>query len=80
MPSNDADKTRGLKPIEGTPPDLFDPPVGCSYFARCPYAMRVCEPNHPPPFALDARHYSRCWLQHAGAPPLAPDLYRGAAS
>ena len=38
-------KSTGLRPIEGTPPDLFDPPKGCGYFARCPHAMRVCEPN-----------------------------------
>ena len=41
---------RGLQPIEGTPPDLFDPPQGCRYFARCPYAMRLCENNDPPRF------------------------------
>src|SRR6185436_8557403 len=34
MPLNDPDRKHGLKPIEGTPPDLFDPPKGCAYFAR----------------------------------------------
>jgi oligopeptide/dipeptide ABC transporter ATP-binding protein len=76
MPSS-ATKASGLKPIEGTPPDLFAPPVGCAYFARCPHAMRVCGPNHPPRFAVGAEHYSRCWLQHADAPSSAPGLHRG---
>jgi oligopeptide/dipeptide ABC transporter ATP-binding protein len=80
MPTSATAKTEGLRPIEGTPPDLFDPPVGCPYFARCPYAMRVCDRDHPPRFALGAEHYSRCWLQHAEAPRRAPELYRGASA
>jgi oligopeptide/dipeptide ABC transporter ATP-binding protein len=68
MPSNATSKAAGLQPIEGTPPDLFHPPVGCPYFARCPYAMRVCERNHPPRFALHEQHYSLCWLHDEAAP------------
>ena len=64
MPSNNTDRSHRLRPIEGSPPDLFAPPVGCGYFARCPHAMRVCQTNRPPLFALDAGHASRCWLHH----------------
>jgi oligopeptide/dipeptide ABC transporter ATP-binding protein len=78
MPSNDTSKTKGLQPIEGTPPDLFNPPAGCPYFARCPYAMRVCENNHPPRFAVDPHHYALCWL-HDPAAAAVPELYRGSA-
>jgi ABC-type dipeptide/oligopeptide/nickel transport system ATPase component len=39
---------------KGTPPDLFDPPKGCSYFARCPYAMRLCEDNDPSRFYTES--------------------------
>ncbi|CAI3617264.1 Oligopeptide ABC transporter, ATPase component [Clostridium neonatale] len=31
-----------LKPIEGQPPDLLKPPVGCPFAARCDYAMKIC--------------------------------------
>jgi oligopeptide/dipeptide ABC transporter ATP-binding protein len=79
MPTKDTTKEQGLRPIEGSPPDLFEPPVGCSYFARCSYAMRICGPQRPPRFTVDAHHYSMCWLQHVDAPPRAPDLYRGGA-
>jgi oligopeptide/dipeptide ABC transporter ATP-binding protein len=68
MPSNATTKEQGLRPIEGSPPDLFRPPEGCAYYARCPYAMRLCEPNHPPPFDVGDGHYSRCWLHHPKAP------------
>jgi oligopeptide/dipeptide ABC transporter ATP-binding protein len=75
MPSKDTERS-GLRPIEGAPPDLFAPPVGCAYFARCPHAMELCESRHPPQFAVSPQHRSRCWLHHADAPPRAP-LQRG---
>jgi oligopeptide/dipeptide ABC transporter ATP-binding protein len=75
MPSRDASRA-SLVPIEGAPPDLFAPPPGCAYFARCPHAMLLCEKEHPPSFAVAPRHSARCWLHHADAPPRAP-LQRG---
>ena len=77
MPSNESSRVKGLRPIEGTPPDMFSPPPGCAYFARCPYGMRVCEPNHPPRFEVESHHYSRCWLQHEDSPHDVPELHRG---
>ncbi len=53
-----------LIPIDGAPPDLFRPPVGCGYYARCPSAMAICEGKNPPEFYTEAGHMSRCWLQH----------------
>ena len=76
-PTNDPGQARTLNPIEGTPPDLFHPPAGCGYYARCPHAMKVCERKLPPEFELDhgyardaddLRHFARCWLQHPEAP------------
>jgi oligopeptide/dipeptide ABC transporter ATP-binding protein len=76
MPSSTTSKAEGLRPIEGTPPDLFAPPVGCGYFARCPHAMRLCGPSHPPRFDVNPRHDAMCWLHHPDAPETAPELYR----
>ncbi|GAB2702976.1 ABC transporter ATP-binding protein [Paenibacillus thermoaerophilus] len=36
-----------LVPIPGTPPDLYAPPKGCSFAARCPYAMEICLERDP---------------------------------
>jgi oligopeptide/dipeptide ABC transporter ATP-binding protein len=77
MPHTDPGVKHELQPIEGTPPDLFDPPKGCSYFARCPYAMRLCENNDPPRFDLTPYHYSHCWLQHSGSQQDVHEVYRG---
>ncbi len=70
MPTNTGDRDKMLMPIDGSPPDLFSPPGGCGYFARCPYAMRLCEENQPHEFVLEGsqQHQSRCWLQHRLAP------------
>jgi oligopeptide/dipeptide ABC transporter ATP-binding protein len=69
MPTNKPGEAHRLMPIDGTPPDLFAPPLGCGYFARCPHAMRLCEQQRPPAFDIDheqnvREHFSRCWLQH----------------
>jgi|TARA_B110000263_G_scaffold245351_1_gene254794 oligopeptide/dipeptide ABC transporter ATP-binding protein len=68
MPSNTANREKQLIPIHGSPPDLFAPPVGCGYYARCPHAMKTCEKNAPEVFAVGDEHYSKCWLQHPEAP------------
>ena len=65
MPDNKTGKQQ-LQEIPGTPPDLFAPPAGCGFAARCPHAMQVCQ-QQPAPLFGD-KHRSRCWLQHEAAP------------
>ena len=72
MPTRDATRDEPLKPIDGSPPDLFKPPPGCAYAPRCPHAMRLCQRRDPPPFALGEAHDANCWLQHAEAPASRP--------
>ena len=74
IPHNRPGDRRPLQPIEGAPPDLFAPPPGCAYAARCPSAMKLCAREAPPAFAQAARHVAaqpgaaahaaRCWLHH----------------
>ena len=64
----DTKKGERLKPIEGTPPDLFFPPKGCPFAARCEYAMDVCKENPPYKYQLSEEHVTNCWLQHEFAP------------
>lgn len=51
-----------LTPIAGTPPDLFSPPVGCAFAARCPNAMIVCEKVYPEKTTISNHHHADCWL------------------
>lgn len=52
-----------LQPIEGTPPDLFSPPRGCPFTARCKFAMEVCDHVYPYTSKLSDAHEVDCWLQ-----------------
>jgi oligopeptide/dipeptide ABC transporter ATP-binding protein len=76
MPSNTTSRETGLRPIEGSPPDLFSPPKGCGYFARCPHAMRLCETQRPRNFTVASGHRARCWLHHSAAPQTAGTIPR----
>ena len=64
MPSNKTVEQE-LRVIEGSPPDLFAPPTGCGFYARCKYAMKVCENNTP--ILFGDQHVARCWLHHTNA-------------
>ena len=65
MPGRSAHKSV-LQEIPGSPPDLFAPPAGCGFNARCPHVMQLCTSQAPPLFGTS--HQARCWLQHAAAP------------
>lgn len=52
-----------LVPILGSPPDLFSPPIGCPFTARCDFAMEVCDKIIPREKKLSNTHKVDCWLQ-----------------
>ena len=39
--------TGTLTPIAGSPPDLANPPAGCRFAARCPFAIDQCRDEEP---------------------------------
>jgi peptide/nickel transport system ATP-binding protein len=52
-----------LNVIAGRPPDLIDPPKGCRFAPRCPYAQDRCREEQPPLIeADDPGHVYRCWF------------------
>ena len=51
-----------LLSIPGSPPDLFAPPKGCGFAARCSYCMEVCLEHDPGETAVADGHVARCWL------------------
>ncbi len=61
-------KDEELDPIEGTPPDLFSPPKGCPFAARCDYAMEICYNTMPMEYNVSITHKTMCWLEHEFAP------------
>jgi len=53
-------------PIRGEIPSLIDPPPGCPFEPRCPYAMDVCKQTMPGISWLSDRHWVRCHLYPEG--------------
>ncbi|ACS32836.1 ABC transporter ATP-binding protein [Thermococcus gammatolerans] len=51
-----------LEFIPGQPPNLINPPKGCRFHPRCPYAMDVCKEQEPELKEIDKDHYAACWL------------------
>lgn len=47
IPKTDQPKHTRLSAIAGRPPDLVNPPPGCSFAPRCPYAQPVCVEDEP---------------------------------
>jgi len=48
--------------IPGFPPDLLNPPSGCRFHPRCPYAMDICKTEEPEFLHLGKGHYVACHL------------------
>ncbi|MEG0504120.1 MAG: ABC transporter ATP-binding protein [Raoultibacter sp.] len=53
--------------IPGSPPDLFTPPIGCSFAPRCSKCMQICIQEEPPEYDVAPDHSFSCWLHHPSA-------------
>jgi peptide/nickel transport system ATP-binding protein len=51
---------RELISIPGTPPDLLDPPVGCRFAERCPFATERCRSEDPAHHRVGQGRFSAC--------------------
>lgn len=49
-----------LIPIPGEPPNLLNPPSGCRFHPRCPYAQKICKDEVPVFKEYEERHYASC--------------------
>jgi peptide/nickel transport system ATP-binding protein len=59
VPSIDKAKLEG---IPGFMPDLVDPPRGCRFHPRCPFAMEVCRRDEPKVKSVGGDQDVACWL------------------
>ena len=54
--------------IPGRPPPLLNPPAGCRFRERCPFAFDRCA-EEPPFMEVKPGHSVACWLRTKGAAP-----------
>ena len=62
VPRVDYEKKQPLVTIEGGIPDMTNPPKGCAFCQRCPYAMNICSEYEPTKTTLADGHEVWCWL------------------
>jgi len=48
--------------LEGSPPDLVNPPTGCHFHPRCPKAMEACRARDPGVVEVRPGHFVKCFL------------------
>ncbi len=63
MPSSDPDNRTKTPPILGDPPNPIDPPSGCRFHTRCPFAEPLCAGATPKLTELDTMgHQAACYM------------------
>lgn len=66
---------RRLAPLAGEPPDLLNPPSGCRFHPRCPFATEQCTVEEPPLAEISGGHRVACW-NYEDVPELETELVR----
>ena len=68
IPKLDEPRHARLQAIPGRPPDLVNPPQGCRFAPRCPYAQDKCHAEAPPLVESEPGHEYRCWFPVGSGP------------
>ena len=69
-PSMDPDRRMDRLPITGDPPNPINPPSGCRFRTRCPFAMPRCAEATPPRVPVSATHEVACYLYEVEPAPV----------
>ena len=56
------DEKHQLRSIRGNPADLINPPKGCKFHPRCPYAQEICSREEPELEQVGNNHSVACHL------------------
>jgi peptide/nickel transport system ATP-binding protein len=68
MPSMDPDARTAEAPLSGDPPNPINPPPGCRFHPRCPYAEPICATTDPGLYVAGARgHLAACHMVIPGS-------------
>ena len=62
VPVPDPESKRAKDVISGEIPSPVDPPSGCRFHTRCPYAHERCVDEQPPLLEVEANHFVACHL------------------
>ena len=63
IPDPVLERKRRRLPLTGEVPSLLNPPTGCAFHPRCPYAFDRCRVETPPLLEVrEGEHHVACWL------------------
>ncbi len=62
IPIPDPALRRNRIPLTGDVPTPINPPAGCRFHPRCPYAKEECRTTEPPLREITPGHQAACWL------------------
>lgn len=62
LPDPEKNKTRKRILLEGDIPSPINPPTGCRFHTRCPYASEACKAQAPELREVEPGHYVACHL------------------
>ena len=68
VPTLRSDRSQPLKTIEGTVPNISDPPPGCPFELRCESRLPSCAQALPSLVEVEAGHWARCPVFAADIP------------
>jgi oligopeptide/dipeptide ABC transporter ATP-binding protein len=72
VPIPDPESTRERIILKGDVPSPIDPPPGCRFHTRCPYAFDRCRAEEPPLIEIEPGHLAACHLRAPEDGPLTP--------
>ncbi|HZB47437.1 MAG TPA: oligopeptide/dipeptide ABC transporter ATP-binding protein [Pyrinomonadaceae bacterium] len=60
VPDPDIEATRQRMVLQGDVPSPINPPSGCRFHTRCPYAIQACKEVVPPLAEIKPNHFAAC--------------------
>jgi len=78
VPDPQVEATRQRIMLEGDVPSPINPPSGCPFHTRCPYAIDVCKDVVPSLVEIKPSHFAAC-IRISPAQPHIEDVAPGAA-
>ncbi len=60
IPDPRAKKRKKRLTLKGEPPSPVNPPSGCRFHTRCPFAKPLCEKEEPALLEVDSQHFVAC--------------------